>query len=93
MSTTETENTTPEKYRPEPRKYEQKDWLYQQYWGEMKSTIEIAEGVAVTQRYIVDLLDEHGIPRRHPGHEAAGEPLKGFRAPDEEESIDWSEHT
>lgn len=55
------------KYTAEPRDYEQKDWLYEQYWGEMKSCSEIAEDCGVSHDTINYNMEELGIPKRYDG--------------------------
>jgi hypothetical protein len=61
-------STVPQKYQPEPKRYEQKDWLYQQYWGELKSTVEIAEQAEVNRATIRKRMEQFGIPRRPSGY-------------------------
>lgn len=56
--------TTPDKYKPEPRKYDQKHWLYEQYWSKFYSTYEIADKADVSADTIKRRLRELGIPRR-----------------------------
>jgi len=70
----------PEKYQPSKRKYEQKEWLYEQYWGELLPLRVLAETCGVSHHQIRESLDEHGIPR-HPDHwtrENNVSPFHGF---------------
>lgn len=55
---------TPDKYTPEPRKYEQKDWLYQEYWGKFKSVHQIADECDTAHSQVRESMVELGIPRR-----------------------------
>lgn len=64
--------TTPDKYKPEPRKYDQKHWLYEQYWSKFHSTYEIAKMVGVSADTIKRRLREFGIPRRDQSYRADG---------------------
>jgi len=59
-------NKTPDRYVPESRDYEQKDWLYEQYWGHLRSSREIADQCGVSHDTIRNTLREHGIPIRPP---------------------------
>lgn len=76
----------PEKYQYDPEPYEQKDWLYEQYWGELRSTWEIEREFPVNRNKVRRELIQHGIPRRST---AAGRPqtdtspISGFYFPDE----------
>jgi len=58
----------PEKYQPDERKYEQKDWLYQKYWGELLSQQDIADIVDTHRTVIKENMDEFGIPTRPDGY-------------------------
>lgn len=90
---------TPARYQPEPRPYEQKQWLYEQYWGQMKSMPQIADECGVAHRTIWANLRQHGIPRRGDGRRVNDEepdPRVWFET-DESESVtsesttvDWS---
>jgi hypothetical protein len=73
-------NETPERYKPDPRSWEQKDWLYEQYWGQLKSGRAIAEDVEVHERTIREELARHGIPRRPVAwrKESQKSPFAGF---------------
>lgn len=71
-------------YAPEPEKYEQKQWLYEQYWGQLKSQNKIVAGLDVSRKKIRMEMNEHGIPRRtesaaHP----QSNPFEGFYGPTE----------
>jgi hypothetical protein len=69
---------TPDKYKGEKRKYENKEWLQQQYWSEMKSKKEIAALCKVgSTKEIGKAMREFGIPRRPP--EAHQEVVSNFR--------------
>jgi hypothetical protein len=59
--------TTPDKYQAKPRKHEQKEWLYEQYWGELKTMEEMATEAPVERKEIRLALVEAGIPRRPKG--------------------------
>lgn len=96
---------TPQRYVPETRIWEKKDWLYEQYWGEMKSSIEIAEKTGVSYERILTKMDEHGIPRRpetwdtgdeeyNPRHDwgYASEHTDDQPGTDDGQLADWSEY-
>lgn len=55
---------TPQKYVAEPRKYKDKAWLREQYWGKERTQYDIADECGVTQETIREWMNEHGIPRR-----------------------------
>lgn len=55
---------TPKKYRAKERKYENKSWLQQKYWGDFLSTKEIAEEIGCNHTLVNNALIEFGIPRR-----------------------------
>jgi len=59
-----TDTETPARYRPEPRQYEDKQWLYEQYWGQLKAFNEIAEDLDCGERQIREQMAAFGIPRR-----------------------------
>jgi predicted DNA-binding protein YlxM (UPF0122 family) len=74
----------PEQYQPTYEKYEQKEWLYEQYWGQLNSQREIAEKVNVARTKIRMELDRHGIPLREMGCSAGTQsPFRGFYNGDE----------
>lgn len=54
------------KYAAKPRKCDDKAFLYEQYWGELKSVRAIAkmDCVNVAKRKIKEQLNEFGIPTR-----------------------------
>jgi len=54
----------PNKYTPEPRKFEDKEWLYKQYWGRVKTISDLAEQTDVSAQTIVRSMDALGVPRR-----------------------------
>lgn len=71
--------TTPDKYQAETMECEQKEWLYKQYWGELKSQKEVAETADVGRKKIRIELLEHGIPTRQKGWvEGESSPFRGF---------------
>lgn len=73
-------NTTPEKYRATPPKYEDKEWLYEQYWGEMKSLRDMAAQCGTGHQIIRERMEDFGIPRRadhHTKHNSVS-PFTGF---------------
>lgn len=53
-----------EKYVPEKRDWEQKSWLYEQYWGKMQSLQDVADMTDVSKKHIRRQMNKHGIPRR-----------------------------
>jgi len=59
-----TKSTNP--YAPPKREWNEKHWLYKQYWGEVKTVAEIATSVDVSRQTILRTMDEKGIPRRPP---------------------------
>lgn len=77
-------STVPTKYQPTPEKYEQKQWLYEQYWGQLLSQNEIADETPVSRKKIRMEMDKHGIPSRATGcnHDQAN-PFAGFYNPTE----------
>lgn len=76
--------TTPAKYVPTPEEYEQKGWLYEQYWGELRSENEIAADLPVSRSKVRTELDRHGIPRRGVGAAKGNHnPFEGFYGPRE----------
>jgi len=81
-------SNVPEKYQPEPKRYEEKDWLYQQYWGALKSQHEIAEQTPVSRKKIRMEMAKHGIPTRarECNHEQAN-PFSGFYNPTEQPPV------
>jgi len=90
MSTSE----TPAKYRAEPPQYEQKDWLYEQYWGKGLSMKAMAEACDSNHQDIRDAMDEYGIPRRRRSHAVdAGDydPREEWSLDESDESVDWSQ--
>lgn len=70
----------PAKYQPEPRQYEDKKYLQEQYWGQLKSVREIADENGVSPTTIKDRLRRHGIPSRVDGYtrENSVSPFTGF---------------
>lgn len=55
----------PQKYQPEPRKCDDKQWLREQYWGdEFLSAAEIAERCELSRTRVGKRLRKFGIPRR-----------------------------
>ena len=97
---TESESTTPAKYRPDERQWKDKAWLYEQYWGEMKSCSEIAAGRDVSSRHIQTTMSELGIPRRNDSYRLDNDVgiFDGFyddgdgpgNVGDDEVTVDWS---
>jgi len=61
-------NPDPDRYTPEKEVYEQKDWLYEQYWGQLKSASEVAEAGDTNHTQILNQMESHGIPRRDPDY-------------------------
>jgi len=57
-------NPDPGRYTPDTEVYEQKDWLYEQYWGQFKTASEVAEAGGTNHTQILNQLEKHGIPRR-----------------------------
>lgn len=89
------EPAVPEKYRPEPRKRDQKAWLYEQYWGEdLLSAAEIAAKCDLSQSHVSKVLRRKGIPTRVMAYsrDNSTSPFAGFYrgtdkpAPDEDPS-------
>jgi len=70
----------PEKYQPEPRRYEDKAYLVEQYWGELKSVREIADENDTCHDVIRTQLVENGIPTRVDGYNSENSisPFAGF---------------
>lgn len=84
---------TPARYVPEKRQYEKKDWLYEQYWGELLSATEVAEKVDVERRTILRKLRDKGIPRRPIRYrpETPTSPFTGFYNGDENAQVTGDE--
>jgi hypothetical protein len=59
---------TPAKYVADERKYEDKQWLYEQYWGKKKPIPELAEICCVGKRTVAERMEKFGIPRRYPNY-------------------------
>jgi len=59
---------TPKRYRAEPKQYENKDWLYEKYWGKLLSQQEIADEADTHRTVIRENMNEHGIPTRADGY-------------------------
>lgn len=60
---------TPSKYQPEPRQYEDEEWLYEQYVEEEKPIKEIAEETDWSSPVIRRALHESDIDVRPPPSE------------------------
>lgn len=73
-------NKTPEKYKPDKKKYEDKYWLMEQYWGKLRSTREIAEENNVSHWQVCEHLRKFGIPIRPTGYtpDNSVSPFSGF---------------
>jgi hypothetical protein len=72
---------TPPKYVPQPRQWDDKQWLYEQYWGEELLSIEtIATRLDVAPSVVRRALHDHGIPRRIQGYTPSNtvSPFRGF---------------
>lgn len=76
-----------QKYIPEPRKCEDKAFLYEQYWGKLKSVRDISrmDCVNVERRKITEQLNEFGIPIRGSRYDSRNSvsPYSCFYAKDE----------
>jgi len=85
---------TPKKYQANTRNYEQKNWLYQKYWGELLSVMEMAKQADVVEshRRITEQMERHGIPRRVDGYtdENSVSPFAGFYQDDIAQTDDVS---
>jgi len=57
----------PPKYQPDDRQWEDKQWLYEQYWANQRSIMNIAEDTTVSHQKVKQQLTECGIPRRLDG--------------------------
>lgn len=55
---------TPSKYQYQPKTWEDKSWLQQNYWGKKLSLREIGEQFDVPKQAIADAMKQHGIPSR-----------------------------
>lgn len=81
---------TPERYRPEPRKFDDKQWLRKRYWQDLKCLEEIASECGVSYETIREYMIEYGIPRRLKEYpQGTDNPIDGFRETDER-SVDWT---
>ncbi len=54
------------------KKHQNPDWLYNQYWVEMKSSVEMAEETGVTPRHIRYCMEQNNIERRKDYRKLAG---------------------
>jgi hypothetical protein len=98
---TESDTTTPARYHPDDRDYEDKAWLYSRYWGAMQSCPEIAAERDVSARHVRRAMDELGIPRRSDSYRLDNDVgiFDGFyddgdspgNVGDDEVDVDWSE--
>jgi hypothetical protein len=71
-------DSTPARYQAATRKYEDKDWLYEQYWGEMLTIAEIAEQCDEgCPKHVREAMIDFGIPRR--SSEAYDDSKSSFR--------------
>jgi len=57
-------SNVPPKYQPDDRQWEDKHWLYEQYWKRQRSIVSIAEDTNVSHQKVKQQLTECGIPRR-----------------------------
>jgi hypothetical protein len=77
---------TPERYQPEKRRVDDKDWLREQYWGDEKQSLaEVAAETGLSEAQVGRYFDAFGIPRR-PGDFARTNgvsPFAGFYGPGE----------
>lgn len=84
MTSDELSDQTPTKYQAETRYYEQKDWLYEHYWGQLKSQNEIADQIEQSRKKVRMELDRHSIPTRGENwNNSKANPFAGFYNPDE----------
>lgn len=70
----------PPKYQAEPRQYEDKRYLQEQYWGELKSIQDIADECDTGNKVIRNEMHRHGIPTRVDGYTFSNSvsPFAGF---------------
>lgn len=74
-----TDSKVPEKYQPETRDWERKEWLYEQYWGDdFASTRDIAERTEASRKQLKENMDKHGIPKRDPHATADNNTVSAF---------------
>lgn len=89
-----TDQAVPEKYQAEPRKWEQKDWLYEQYWGEeMRSIAEIAEECGLHRKTVTKQFRQHGIPIREDCNQLRRDydPIEARRPDEDDDRREWTE--
>jgi len=70
----------PAKYQPDDRQFENKQWLYERYWGDLQPMHVLADECNVCHHTIREAMTEHGIPR-HPDNwtrENNVSPFAGF---------------
>lgn len=74
------DSPVPERYQPEPRKCDDKEWLREQYWGEMLNQAEIAEKCELSASRVGHRLRDMGIPTRPAGYSRSNgtSPFAGF---------------
>jgi len=53
-------------YTPTTRKWTEKEWLYDQYWNQIKTINEVANETDVSRQSILRAMKRAGIPRRPP---------------------------
>jgi len=73
-------------YQYNDGKFDDKSWLYEQYWGELLSSKEISEKCDGSRNTIRARLDEFGIPKRSVAYktDSSVPPWEGFYNDDEE---------
>lgn len=64
MSLGETNSENP--YAPTEREWAKKSWLYEQYWGHVKTVSEMALMVDVSRQTLHREMQDKGVPRRPP---------------------------
>jgi len=70
--------TVPEKYQPDERKFENKQWLYERYWGDLQPMHVLADECDVCHHTIREAMTTFGIPR-HPDNWTRDNNVSPFR--------------
>jgi len=91
-------SNVPAKYQPDERQFEDKQWLYDQYWQQGKGLRAIGDECDVCMKTIERQMEELGIPRRDStAHldDAATDETTGFKSTTTETETtecDWSNY-
>jgi hypothetical protein len=94
MSTDNTNNGTPERYIPDDQPYDDKDWLYEQYWGTpWRSAREMAKACDTSRGTIQGRMEQFGVPKRPEYWKRSSgscDVQEMYALEDTDESVDWN---